>query len=89
MPPGPAGGARRELYSPAMGQYIPGYLNPDGTVDRFNPRTGTTLYGISNQRGGQDLFNPRTGKFYFGFRNPDGSIDYLTSGGRWIWSTGP
>jgi hypothetical protein len=87
LPPGPASGARNDLWLPGTGDYFPGYLNRDGTVDRLNTRTGQYFYGVRNNQGSQDLFDARRGQWYFGFRNPDGSIDYLTPHGNWIWST--
>lgn len=88
LQPGPTTGARRDLYLPRAGRFFPGYLNRDGTVDRVNTRTGSIYFGIPNRRGGQDLFDVRRGQFFFGFRNRDGTLDYLSPGGRWLWSTG-
>jgi hypothetical protein len=88
LPPGPTNGARNDLWFPGTGTYLPGYLNRDGTVDRFNTGTGQYLYGVRNSQGSQDLFDARRGKWYLGFRKPDGSIDYLTPRGTWVWSAG-
>ncbi len=86
LPPGPANGARNDLWIPGAGSFYPGYLNRDGTVDQVNMRTGRYFFGIRNNQGSQDLYDGR--QWYSGFRNPDGSIDYMSPRGKWVLSTG-